>query len=371
VKKILVILGTRPEVIKLAPVIHTLKAAPQQFDVTVCATGQHNEMLYQVLDYFDIIPDIDLKLMKSGQTLSELTAALIARLPAVFEQSRPDVTLVQGDTTTSMTGGLVSYYYQTAVGHVEAGLRTGDKFAPFPEELNRRLLSTLTDYHFAPTQKAADALRREGVEEKSILLTGNTVIDALLYTVAKNEKNRPSLGELDTVLAGEERIVLITGHRRENFGQGFRDICRAIHELASSYKNVQFIYPVHLNPNVQKPVYEILGDLSNIHLVPPIGYVPFVRLMSAAHLILTDSGGIQEEAPSLGKPVLVMREKTERQEAVEAGTAKLVGTDCAKIVREVKRLLDDPGAWDAMSRIKNPFGDGNAAQRICDFLIKI
>jgi UDP-N-acetylglucosamine 2-epimerase (non-hydrolysing) len=369
--KVLVILGTRPEVIKLAPVIHTLKSSEQGFEVVVCSTGQHNEMLYQVLEYFDIKPDIDLKLMKSGQSLSELTAALLSRLPAVYEEIDPDITMVQGDTTTAMAGGLISYYHRKAVCHVEAGLRTGDKYAPFPEELNRRLLSTLTDYHFAPTEKAAETLSREGIDKSRILITGNTVIDALLYTVEKNKISKPSLGKLDAIVADNEKIVLITGHRRENFGRGFQNICGAIHELAQSYEQVQFIYPVHLNPNVQKPVYTMLGNLPNIHLVNPIGYIPFVRLMSAAHLILTDSGGIQEEAPSLGKPVLVMREKTERQEAIEAGTAKLVGTDQSKIVSEARRLLDDHKTWETMSKIKNAFGDGKAAERIHDFLLTI
>ncbi len=370
-KKVLIILGTRPEAIKFAPVIHKLNEYSEQFETAVCSTGQHSEMLYQVVDYFDLKLDYDLKLMKTGQTLSGLTSALASRLSDVIDEFGPDIILVQGDTTTAFMGALIGYYHQIKVGHVEAGLRTDNKFAPFPEEMNRRLAGVLTDYHFAPTDKARNALLKEGVDPSTINLSGNTVIDALLYTLAKNKLAQPSLDELEKVLDQGRKIVLITGHRRENFGDGFYSICNAIRELADTFPEVNFIYPVHLNPNVQKPVYEILGDHDNIYLVPPMGYVSFVRLMNESHIVLTDSGGIQEEAPSLGKPVLVMRDETERQEAVDAGTAILVGTDKDKIIYEVSRLLTNDEAWNTMSSITNPFGDGNSAQRIVDFLIKV
>lgn len=369
-KNVLVILGTRPEAIKLAPVIHELNKFPEQFKTAVCATGQHSEMLYQAIQHFELTLEYDLKLMKKGQTLSELTAALISKLPKVLEVFCPDIILVQGDTTTAFVGALTGYYYQVEIGHVEAGLRTNNKFAPFPEEMNRRLTGKLTDHHFAPTQKAKESLLNEGVDQSNILITGNTVIDALFYTLKKNKKSLPSLGKLESVLANGHKKVLITGHRRENFGEGFFNICQAIQDLAQRFDNVDFIYPVHLNPNVQEPVYNILENKKNIHLIPPVGYTPFVRLMNEAHIILTDSGGIQEEAPSLGKPVLVMRDVTERPEAVEAGTSILVGTDKNKIFNEASKLLTDTDAWSAMSHIDNPFGDGKASQRIVDYLDK-
>lgn len=361
-------MGTRPEVIKLAPVFHELKGRPYLAETRVCLTGQHQEMLYQAIEHFEIIPDYDLKLMKSNQTLFELTASLIFNLDRVLEDSMPDLILVQGDTTTAFVGGLAGYYKKIQVGHVEAGLRTADKFSPFPEEMNRRLAGVLADHHFAPTKRAKEALMKEGVRESDIIVTGNTVIDALLFTLRKAERKPPVMDDLEEVLGSGRKIVLITGHRRENIGGGFKNICEAIRILAMKLKDAAFIYPVHLNPNVQGPVYAMLEGLPNVFLIPPIGYMPFVRLMAAAHIILTDSGGIQEEAPSLGKPVLVMRDTTERQEAVDAGTAVLVGTDKEKIVGEVVRLMTDRVAWETMSRIKNPFGDGKSAYRIVEYI---
>lgn len=370
-KIVLTIIGTRPEAIKLAPVIHVLQGKPEKYDCKVCLTGQHKEMLYQAVEYFDVKADYDLKLMKTGQTLSQITAALVENLQQVLDELKPDIILVQGDTTSAFIGGLSGYYNKIKVGHVEAGLRTDNKFAPFPEEMNRRLVGVLADYHFAPTERAQNALVREGVSPENIIVTGNTVIDALFYTLNKIEDNPPHLDGLEELLDLDKKIILITGHRRENFGEGFLNICKAIRTIANRYKDVNLIYPVHLNPNVQKPVYEILGDVPNIFLVNPMGYVPFVKLMNASHIVLTDSGGIQEEAPSLGKPVLVMRDVTERQEAVEAGTAILVGTNVEKIIDEVSRLIMNESAWQEMSNLKNPFGDGMSAQRIEEFLSKL
>ncbi len=364
-------MGTRPEAIKLAPVYHELKGRPEVAETRVCLTGQHREMLYQAVEHFEIESDYDLKLMKEGQTLFEITSSLIFNLEGVLEDFKPELILIQGDTTTAFAAGLAGYYKQIQVGHVEAGLRTSDKFAPYPEEMNRRLAGVLADHHFAPTERAKEALLKEGVAESAVIVTGNTVIDALLYTLDRVKKSPPSVEGLDEIISGERKIVLITGHRRENFGEGFKDICGAIRNLAMKFRDVVFIYPVHLNPNVQGPVYSVLGELPNVFLVSPLGYVPFVYLMSAAHIILTDSGGIQEEAPSLGKPVLVMRETTERQDAVEAGTAVLVGTDKDKIVREVSRLLTDNEAWKSMSEKKNPFGDGQSSCRIVEYIEKM
>lgn len=370
-KRVLVIIGTRPEAIKMAPVIHALRSRRDIFDVRVCSTGQHNEMLYQAVEYFEINLDYDLKLMIKGQSLSQITAALAGNLPSIIEDYRPHLILVQGDTTSAFIGGLVGYYHHIQIGHVEAGLRTNNKFAPFPEEINRRLLGVLTDYHFAPTRRAKLALLKEGVKESRILVTGNTVIDALFYTLKKNEELPPSLGDIEHVVSNGRKMILITGHRRENFGDGFKNICEAIRQLALTFSDTAIVYPVHLNPNVQKPVYEILGDQKNIYLIPPLGYVPFVRLLNASHIVLTDSGGIQEEASSLGKPVLVMREVTERLEAVESGNALLVGTDRDAIFKNASRLLKDSDLWNAMSKIGNPFGDGMAADRIAEYLSNV
>jgi len=367
-KKILVVIGTRPEAIKLAPVYHQLKLRDAHFETKVCLTGQHQEMLYQAIEHFEIVPDYDLKIMKKGQSLFELTSSLISSLEIILDESRPDMILVQGDTTTAFIGALAGFYKNITVGHIEAGLRTTNKFSPFPEEMNRHLASVLADYHFAPTERSRDALIKENVPNSSIIVTGNTVVDALFYTLDKVNENPLKIEGLEEVLDSGRKIVLITGHRRENFGKGFRSICRAIKSISGDFRDVSFVYPVHLNPNVQAPVYSILGKLINVHLISPLGYVPFVRLMSAAHIILTDSGGVQEEAPSLGRPVLVMRETTERPEAVEAGTALLVGTDEEMIKSEVARLLTDTEAWERMSEVRNPFGDGRSAFRIVDYI---
>jgi len=312
--------------------------------------------------------DYDLNIMEENQNLPHLTAKMLEKLQEVVEGFKPHIILVQGDTTTAFIGALAGYYHQVQVGHVEAGLRTYEKYAPFPEEMNRRLVGVLADHHFAPTERAKLALLNEGVNKTKILITGNTVVDTLLLTLEKIKKSQPSLGDLEPIISNDRKIVLITGHRRENFGEGFKNICEAIRSLSKMFPEISFIYPVHLNPNVQKPVHQILGKISNVHLVPPISYVPFVRLMNSAHIILTDSGGIQEEAPSLGKPVLVMREVTERPEGVKAGTAILVGTNKNNIIKETSRLINDDAAWNAMSRTSNPYGDGNAALRIITYL---
>jgi UDP-N-acetylglucosamine 2-epimerase (non-hydrolysing) len=336
--------------------------------VRVCVTAQHREMLDQVLDAFGVRPDRDLDLMRPSQTLFDITAEAVRGLQQVLEAERPDLVLVQGDTTTVFVGALASYYLRIPVGHVEAGLRTRNKFSPFPEEINRRLTGSLADYHFAPTPKARDNLLSEAVTPSSIYVTGNTVIDALFWAAEmvadKGPADFPELKDLPL----ERRVILVTGHRRENFGEGFRNICRALKHLSEQNRDVQIVYPVHLNPNVQKPVHGLLDACPNVSLIAPVAYLPFVSLMKASHLILTDSGGIQEEAPSLGKPVLVMRDTTERPEAVEAGTVHLVGPHFERIVTETQRLLDDEAAYRRMSQAKNPYGDGLASGRIADIL---
>lgn len=364
-KKISIILGTRPEGIKLAPIIIELKT---RSDVIchVCSTGQHREMLDQVLAIFGIKPDADLQLMRPNQTLAGLTSRVIEALDGYFIKEKPDLVLVQGDTTTVFCAALVAFYHRTPIGHVEAGLRTWDLNAPWPEEANRVLASRLTALHFAPTAGSCSNLMREGVPKNRIIVTGNTVIDALHLALRKVRKNPPRIPGLPKGI-WKRRMVLITGHRRENFGGGFEDICSSIAELAVKFKEVEFIYPVHLNPNVREPVNRILGGgarLPNVHLIEPLSYLPFVRLMAAAEVVLTDSGGVQEEAPGLGKPVLVMRDVTERPEAVRAGTVKLVGTERKKIVREMSLLLTDKKAYRRMAKAKNPYGDGKAAPRI-------
>ena len=366
--RVLSVFGTRPEAIKMAPVVKALEAA-EGIESIVCVTAQHRDMLDQVLDLFEITPDDDLDLMRHGQTLHELTARVLIGLRPVLEARRPDVVLVHGDTTTSFTAALASFYSRIPVGHVEAGLRTGDLSAPFPEEANRVLADALTTLHFAPTQRSHDVLVAEGMPKPRIWVTGNTVIDALLW-VAKRlrpvEEDREALGSAYPIVAAKKKYVLVPGHRRESFGQGFEIICAALRTLSLRHPDVHIIYPVHLNPRVQEPVHRLLSGLDNVHLIRPLSYSPFVRLMRECHLILTDSGGIQEEAPSLGKPVLVMREVTERPEGVEAGTVKLVGTDTDRIVAETERLLTDDAAWQSMHRAHNPYGDGQAAQRIVD-----
>lgn len=362
------IFGTRPEAIKMAPLIHAFKN-DSRFNTTVCVTGQHREMLDQVLAVFDITPDIDLQLMRPNQTLGSLTAHVLEKLDILFNKNQPDFVLVQGDTTTVFTAALAAFYHRIPVGHVEAGLRTGNLQAPWPEEANRQLTTKLASLHFPPTQKSEANLLAENVDPARIFCTGNTVIDALLLAKGIVQKHNPAiLGLPKTLQPGtgvSPRMVLITGHRRENFGDGFENICKAINKLAKTYKDVQFVYPVHLNPNVREPVQRILDKtLCNVHLIEPQPYLQFVGLMERSHIILTDSGGVQEEAPSLGKPVLVMRDTTERPESVDAGTSRLVGTDAEKIISSISELLDDQIIYKRMATAKNPYGDGKASPRI-------
>jgi len=370
-KKVLVIFGTRPEAIKMAPVVKELEQYDNVFDSRVCVTAQHRQMLDQVLNLFDIQPHYDLDIMKAGQNLTDVTCHVLHGLCPVLEDFCPDVVLVHGDTTTTMAASLAAYYQKIPVGHVEAGLRTGNIYSPWPEEINRRLTGAITQYHFAPTDQARENLLREGVASELILVTGNTVIDSLLRVVQKikgDEKLQLEMAKRFSFLDSSKRLILVTGHRRENFGQGFEQICKALKQLAETHTDVEILYPVHLNPNVQEPVKRILDGVTGVHLIEPQDYLPFVYLMDRSCLIITDSGGVQEEAPSLGKPVLVMRDTTERPEAVDAGTVLLVGTDKKKIVSEVNRLLDDEDAYRAMSFAHNPYGDGFASSRIIGFL---
>ena len=366
--KVLSVFGTRPEAIKMAPVVKELEKYPEAFRSVVCVTAQHRQMLDQVLNLFDIKPDYDLNIMRPGQDLTDITCNVLQGLKPVLAKEVPDLVLVHGDTSTTMGASLAAYYARVQVGHVEAGLRTGDKFAPFPEEMNRKVTGALADLHFAPTEAARQNLLREGVSDAAIFVTGNTVVDALL-SVSRKLCSDPALGrgfdEQFSFLNPEKRLILVTGHRRENFGAGFEAICQALADIAGN-RDVEILYPVHLNPNVQEPVRRILGggNISNVHLIEPVDYLPFVYLMNRSYLIITDSGGVQEEAPSLGKPVLVMRDTTERPEAVAAGTVLLVGTDRDAIVRETYTLLDDQAAYRTMSLAHNPYGDGKAAGRI-------
>lgn len=375
--KVLLAFGTRPEAIKMAPLVKVLESDPA-FNVIVAVTAQHREMLDHVLELFEITPDYDLNIMKSGQDLYDVSSAVLLGMRDVLKESQPDIVLVHGDTATTFAASLAAFYARIPVGHVEAGLRTHDLYSPWPEEANRQLTGRIAQWHFAPTARNRRDLLAEQVNENQILETGNTVIDALQWVTQKIESSdelKAAISEklqqagLTTSLS-DKRYVLITGHRRENFGQGFDNICSALKQLAESYPDVHFVYPVHLNPNVQKPVRSLLADLSNVHLIEPLGYEPFVWLMQNCQLVLTDSGGVQEEAPGLGKPVLVMRDTTERPEAVEAGTVKLVGTAADTIVSEVSRLLSDDDAYAVMSRAHNPYGDGKACERIRDFLSK-
>ena len=363
-RKILLIFGTRPEAIKLCPVIRSLREHPSRFQVKVCVTAQHREMLDQVLEAFDVRPDHDLDLMLPGQTLFQSTSRILAGLERVLADERPGMVIVQGDTTTTFCGALAAFYLHIPVAHVEAGLRTGDLRQPFPEEMNRVLTSHLANLHFAATEKAAENLRREGVAPCSITVTGNTGIDAVLY-VRDGLEQGTLRGRAWTELDPFKKLIVVTAHRRESFGSGFERICRALAEIANR-PDVQVVYPVHPNPNVQGPVQRYLADHPNIRLVEPMSYVPFVDLMRRAYLLITDSGGIQEEGPSLGKPILVLREKTERPEAVQAGTVKLVGTEEASIVREASRLIENRDAYDEMARVHNPYGDGKASPRIAE-----
>jgi len=366
-KKVMVVIGTRPEAIKLAPVVLELEKNGAHFETQICVTGQHREMLGQMLRVFGLRPDHDLSVMKAGQGLAEVTSACLTGLDRVLRDQRPDLVLVQGDTTTTLSAALASYYHHIPVGHIEAGLRTGKKNDPFPEEVNRRLATHLSDFHFAPTEVARDNLLLEGVRLEDILVTGNTVIDALLLAQARltEEPSRAvdCLGATDGL-----RIILVTAHRRESFGLPFRRICEAIRAIAEKRRDVLVVYPVHLNPNVQAPVREILDGLPNVKLLVPLDYFSFVACMQRAYILLTDSGGIQEEGPSLGKPVLVMREVSERPEAIAAGTACLTGTNPERIVEAVSSLLDDPARYRQMTSRPNPYGDGHAAERIVQFL---
>lgn len=367
----LFVFGTRPEAIKMAPLVKEFQKHKSIFETKVCITAQHREMLDQVLSFFEIDPDYDLDLMKPNQNLYSLTADIITRLKPILEEFKPDYVYVHGDTTTTMASSIAAFYSGAKVCHVEAGLRTFNKRSPFPEEVNRSIAGSVCDYHFAPTEISKENLLRENIPEESILVTGNTVIDALNFSVKKVNSNTfedKEIVDLNKMVSQGKRIILVTGHRRENHGQGFINICEALREIASKNKDCQIIYPVHLNPNVQKPVYELLNDLENVSLIAPLSYPAFVWLMEKSYLIITDSGGVQEEAPSLGKPVLVMRDTTERPEAVEIGTVKLVGTDKDKIVKEAQELLTNTAAYHEMSLLHNPYGDGKAAERILNFI---
>lgn len=370
-KKVLLVFGTRPEAIKMAPLVKALKAHPA-FDARVCVTAQHRQMLDQVLELFEITPEFDLNLMKPGQDLTDITTGVLQGLKTVFAEWLPDVVLVHGDTSTTFGASLAAFYQRIPVGHVEAGLRTGNLYSPWPEEANRKLTGVLAHWHFAPTATSQDNLLREGVNPNTVHVTGNTVIDALLQVREKINSNaslQQQFAEQFAFLDASKRLILVTGHRRENFGGGFERICEALARIATENPGVQVLYPVHLNPNVQEPVNRLLGGIGNIHLIPPQDYLPFVYLMDKSSLILTDSGGIQEEAPSLGKPVLVMRDTTERPEAVAAGTVKLVGTDAETICRETATLLGNAQAYQAMAVAHNPYGDGQACQRIVNALL--
>jgi UDP-N-acetylglucosamine 2-epimerase (non-hydrolysing) len=377
-KKVLIVFGTRPEAIKMIPVIRKLQKENDFFEARLCITAQHREMLDQVLDIFKIIPDYDLDLMKSNQDLFDITSNVLLGLRIVLDAYNPDIVLVHGDTTTTSAAALSSFYRKIPVGHVEAGLRTGNIYSPWPEEMNRKITGAISSVHFSPTMNAKRNLISEGVENDKIFVTGNTVIDALFMALNLIDNDKNLDRQIKSILENEikirleelkkSRIILVTGHRRENFGEGFISICEALKNIAGKYPDVKIVYPVHLNPNVQKPVYKMLGDIPNIFLVRPLSYLPFIYLLKHSYLVLTDSGGIQEEAPGLAKPVLVMRNTTERPEAVEAGTVKLVGTDRDKIISEVSNLFDHNDLYKKMAQANNPYGDGKAAQRIVEIL---
>lgn len=383
-KKVMLVFGTRPEAIKMAPLVKEFQKYPDQFKTIVCVTGQHRQMLDQVLNLFEITPDYDLNIMKQGQDLYDVTARVLVGMRDVLKEAQPDVVLVHGDTTTSTAAALAAFYQQIPVGHVEAGLRTHNIYSPWPEEMNRLITGRIATYHFSPTPLSKENLLKENVAEDAITVTGNTVIDALYMVVDKIKKDSALSNELAALLktagydtsrlADGKKLVLITGHRRENFGDGFINMCTAIKDLTQKYPDVDFVYPMHLNPNVRKPIHEVFGEdlsnLGNMFFIEPLEYLSFVYLMEQSTIVLTDSGGIQEEAPGLGKPVLVMRDTTERPEALEAGTVKLVGTNYEKIVTEVSRLLDDSEYYDTMSKAVNPYGDGLACGRIIKLLTK-
>ena len=382
-KKVMLVFGTRPEAIKMAPLVKAFQQRADDFQTIVCVTGQHREMLDQVLHIFEITPDYDLNIMKQGQDLYDVTSRVLLGMRDVLKEAQPDVVLVHGDTTTSMAAALAAFYQQMTVGHVEAGLRTHNIYSPWPEEMNRQLTGRIATYHFAPTPLSKQNLLAEGVNSDHIVVTGNTVIDALYMVVGKIKNDKALDAELGRILqqagydvnrlAGGRRLVLITGHRRENFGEGFISMCRAIQALTQKYPDVDFVYPMHLNPNVRRPIHEVFGKnlsgLGNMYFIEPLEYLSFVYLMEKSAIVLTDSGGIQEEAPGLGKPVLVMRDTTERPEALEAGTVKLVGTDFSKIVGEVSALLDDKEYYDRMSKAVNPYGDGKSCGRIVNAIL--
>ncbi len=371
-RRIAVVFGTRPEAIKMAPVVRALKLMPDLFDVRVIVTAQHRRMLDQVLHLFQIQPDVDLDLMKPGQTLADLTSRLILAMNQTLEQEKPDMVLVHGDTTTAMSTSLAAFYLHIPLGHVEAGLRTRNKQAPFPEEINRQIVGLLSDLHFTPTEISKTNLLQESVKPSCIHVTGNTVVDALHWVVERLKKDSALTQQLSgkySFLRPSLRTILITGHRRENFGMGFESICQALADLVQAHQDIELVYPVHLNPNVQEPVYRILGShRDRVHLIEPLEYLPFVYLLNRCHFVITDSGGIQEEAPALGKPVLVMRETTERPEAVAAGTVRLIGSDRRRIFQEATRLLTDSSLYDKMRHATSPYGDGHAATKIAHIL---
>ena len=381
-KRVMLVFGTRPDAIKMAPLIREFRKHPDEFETLVCVTGQHREMLDQVLSIFEIIPEYDLNIMKRGQDLYDITSRVLCGMRDVLDQSKPDVVLVHGDTTTSTAAALAAFYKQIPVGHVEAGLRTGNIYSPWPEEMNRQITGRIASFNFAPTPLSRSNLLKENVSDGKITVTGNTVIDALHIVVNRISSDTGLKKELHKMLldAGYDtdrlvngrRMVLITGHRRENFGDGFINICNAIKDLSLKYGDVDFIYPMHLNPNVRKPIHEVFGEdltrLGNMFFIEPLEYLSFIYLMEKSYLVLTDSGGIQEEAPGLGKPVLVMRDTTERPEALESGTVRLVGTDYEKIISNVSRLIDDKEFYMSMSNAVNPYGDGKASGRIVEFL---
>ncbi|EIF51147.1 non-hydrolyzing UDP-N-acetylglucosamine 2-epimerase [Sulfurovum sp. AR] len=374
-QKILIVFGTRPEAIKMAPLVKEFQKFPHMFDTKVCVTAQHREMLDQVLELFEIIPEYDLDIMKPGQDLYDVTSNVLLGMKPVLTDFKPDVVFVHGDTSTTFAASMAAFYQQIKVAHIEAGLRTGDIYSPWPEEANRQLTSQITAYHFAPTQTSKENLLRENVNAKSIVVTGNTVIDALFLALEKIKSNKQleteivqHLETLDYHLSEDQKIILVTGHRRENHGQGFINICTALKEIAVSNPDIDIVYPVHLNPNVQKPVKELLSDVANIYLIEPLQYEQFIYMMDKSYFIITDSGGVQEEAPSLGKPVLVMRETTERPEALEAVTVKLVGTDIELIRNEAQKLIDDQDVYSRMSHASNPYGDGTACRQVVEFM---
>ena len=382
-KKVMLVFGTRPEAIKMAPLVKEFQKQPKRVETVVCVTGQHREMLDQVLKIFDIKPDYDLNIMKQGQDLYDVTARVLTGMRDVLKEVKPDVVLVHGDTTTSTAAALAAFYQQIPVGHVEAGLRTHNIYSPWPEEMNRLLTGRLATYHFSPTPLSRNNLIKESVDDRNLIITGNTVIDALYWVVDKIKNNKELDNELEDILSkagydvnrlnNGKKLVLITGHRRENFGDGFINMCTAIKDLTVKYPDLDFVYPMHLNPNVRKPIHEVFGEnlsgLKNMFFIEPLEYLSFVYLMEKSSIVLTDSGGIQEEAPGLGKPVLVMRDTTERPEALDAGTVKLVGTDYNKIVNEVSSLIDDKAAYEKMSKAVNPYGDGLACGRIVNALL--